>query len=213
MKRRSNWTTAERHLHADPTLRRIRAKIGPCGLKPQRDRFVLLCRAIYSQQISSKVARILFARFRACFPNRRPTPELVKKLLTGKNPPEKCGLSRQKKKYLIDLAQHFIDGRIPKRLDLKTDEEIIEALTAVNGIGRWTAEMFLIFVMNRPDVWPIGDLGLRASIQRHFNLPAHPTPKQMTELAEPWRPHRTVASWYLWRAADGDGGDEWEEKS
>jgi DNA-3-methyladenine glycosylase II len=212
MKTKHAWSHAEKHLHADPVLRRIKAAVGRCNLKPRRDHFVLLCRAIYSQQISSKVARILFARFSACFPNKRPTPQRVLKLLTGKEIPKSIGLSRQKTKYLIDLSQHFIDGRIPKRLGARSDEEIIEALTAVNGIGRWTAEMFLIFVLNRPDIWPVGDLGLRAAVQRHYKLPKHPTPKQMTALAESWRPYRTIASWYLWRAGDGDE-DEWAKKS
>jgi len=208
MPSKPSWSLAEKHLHGDPVLRRIRASIGPCRLTPQRDHFVLLCRAIYSQQISSKVAKVLFARFCDHFPRKRPTPQRVRKLLARGKSPKSCGLSRQKRKYLIDLARHFVDGRIPTQLANKTDEEIVEALTAVNGIGRWTAEMFLIFVLNRPDVWPIGDLGLRAAVQRHFKLPEHPTPKQMTELAKSWRPYRTIASWYLWRAVDGDA-DEW----
>ncbi len=177
MKSKPSWSRAEKHLRSDPVLRRIRASIGPCRLFPQRDHFVLLCRAIYSQQISSKVAKVLFARFCACFPRKRPTPTRVLKLLTGKELPEKIGLSRQKRKYLIDLAKHFIDGRIPKKLSSKTDEEIIEALTAVNGIGQWTAEMFLIFVLNRPDVWPIGDLGLAPRFSAISNCPTTPRPR------------------------------------
>jgi DNA-3-methyladenine glycosylase II len=208
------WQAAEKHLHADPILRRIKSSVGPCQLRPRKDHFVLLCRAIYSQQISSKVARVLFARFSACFPGKRPTPQRVLDLLTSQNIPKGIGLSRQKTKYLIDLSKHFLDGRIPKRLTAKTDDQIIEALTAVNGIGRWTAEMFLIFVLNRPDVWPIGDLGLRLAVQRHYKLKKHPTPRQMTKMAQSWRPYRTVASWYLWRAVDGEGdSDEWTKAS
>jgi DNA-3-methyladenine glycosylase II len=202
MAKKPSWHTAEKHLHRDPVLRRIKAAAGRCTLKPRRDHFVLLCRAIYSQQISAQVARVLFTRFCACFPRKRPTPRRVLELLTGPGAPQGCGLSRQKKKYLIDLANHFLDGRIPKKLGSRSDEEIVEALTNVHGIGRWTAEMFLIFVLNRPDVWPIDDLGLRSAVKREYRLKQTPTAKEMIELAEQWRPYRTIASWYLWRAVD-----------
>jgi DNA-3-methyladenine glycosylase II len=191
-------------------MRDIMAAVGPCGLKPRRDHFVLLCKSIYSQQISSVVASVLFGRFREHFPQKRPTPQLVHKLLTTGTDDELkgCGLSRQKKKYLIDLSAHFISGAIPNhRLSQLTDEEVIEKLTDVQGIGRWTAEMFLIFVLNRPDVWPLDDLGLQRAAKMAYAFKRWPTKKQLIKLAEPWRPWRTVASWYLWRAADaGDGG-------
>ena len=205
-----DWSTARRHLEKDPVMRRIMDAIGPCTLKPRRDHFVLLCKSIYSQQISTTVATVLFGRFREKFPRKRPTPALVLKLLTkGTDAALKgCGLSRQKKKYLIDLSHHFLSGAIPNhRLSSLTDDEVIEALTAVNGIGRWTAEMFLMFVLNRPDVWPLDDLGLQRAVKLAYNLKQWPKKAKLLKLAEPWRPYRTIASWYLWHTADaGEGG-------
>jgi DNA-3-methyladenine glycosylase II len=206
----TEWTAARRHLEGDPVLRALMDAIGPCTLKPRRDHFVILCKSIYSQQISAAVATVLFGRFREKFPRKRPTPGLVLKLLTKGSADELqgCGLSRQKRAYLIDLSRHFLSGAIPNhRLSSLSDEEIVEKLTAVNGIGRWTAEMFLIFVLNRPDVWPVDDLGLRASVMKVYGMKERPGAKELVKLAEAWRPYRTVASWYLWRAADaGDGG-------
>jgi DNA-3-methyladenine glycosylase II len=206
----TNWSSARKHLESDPVLRDIMAAAGPCRLKPRRDHFVLLCKSIYAQQISTIVANVLFGRFREHFPQKRPTPALVHKLLTTGSEEELkgCGLSRQKKKYLIDLSSHFLSGAIPNhRLSKLDDEEVIERLTDVQGIGRWTAEMFLIFVLNRPDVFPLDDVGLQKAIKMAYGMKRWPTKKQMIELAESWKPWRTVASWYLWRAADAtDGG-------
>jgi DNA-3-methyladenine glycosylase II len=205
-----DWTRARRHLQRDPVLRDVIAAVGPCALRPRRDHFVLLCKSIYSQQISAAVAAVLFARFRERFPRKRPTPRLVLDLL-GNGPEAQlkgCGLSRQKKEYLIDLSKHFLSGAIPNhRLSQLGDQEVIDALTAVKGIGRWTAEMFLIFVLNRPDVLPVDDLGLQRAIKSAYRLERRPKAEEITRLGELWRPYRTVAAWYLWRAADaGDGG-------
>ncbi len=202
-----DWAAARRHLQQDPTMRRIISAIGPCTLRPRRDHFVLLCKSIYSQQISSTVANVLFGRFREHFPRRRPTPQRVFDLLTtGADAQLKgTGLSRQKKAYLIDLSQHFLSNAIPNhRLSRLDDEEIIKRLTAVKGIGRWTAEMFLIFVLNRPDVLPVDDLGLQRAAKQAYGLKGMPKAKQFIKLADKWRPYRTIASWYLWHAADGD---------
>ena len=205
-----NWTAARRHLEQDPTMRRIIGAVGPCTLRPRRDHFVLLCKSIYSQQISSAVATVLFGRFREHFPRRRPTPQRVFDLLTtGTDAQLKgCGLSRQKKAYLIDLSKHFLSEAIPNhRLSRLDDEEIVKRLTAVKGIGRWTAEMFLIFVLNRPDVLPVDDLGLQRAVKQAYGLKGMPKAKQFIKLGEKWRPYRTIASWYLWHAVDGaDGG-------
>jgi len=205
-----DWTRARRHLQRDPVLRDVIAAVGACALTPRRDHFVLLCKSIYSQQISAAVASVLFGRFRECFPRKRPTPRLVLDLL-GNGPEAQlkgCGLSRQKKEYLIDLAKHFLSGAIPNhRLSQLGDQEVIDALTAVKGIGRWTAEMFLIFVLNRPDVLPVDDLGLQRAIKSAYRLTHWPKAEEITKLGEAWRPYRTIAAWYLWRAADaGDGG-------
>jgi DNA-3-methyladenine glycosylase II len=197
----TDWSNAEKHLSRDPALAAVIRRVGPCALKPRRDHFVLLCRAIYSQQISSKVARVLFARFSNCFPRRKPTPQRVLELLSSDGDQLKsCGLSRQKRAYLIDLARHFLDGRIPRNLGRLEDEQIIEALTAVKGIGRWTAEMFLMFVLNRPDVFAVDDFGLRKAMMNLHGLKGKPKPAEFIRLAEKWRPHRTVACWYLWRS-------------
>lgn len=203
-----DWSQATRHLSGvDRRLARVIERVGPCTLSPRRDYFVVLCQAIFTQQISTAVATTLFGRFRDLFPMRRPTPALVLKVLSGGEGGgvsvdvlKHCGLSRQKAAYLKDLAEHFADGRIvTRRIVSMSDEEVIETLVRVKGIGRWTAEMFLIFTLNRPDVLPVDDLGLRVGVQRLFKLPERPTAKQATELAEPWRPYRTVATWYLWR--------------
>lgn len=199
---KSNWGEAVRFLRAaHPGMRRAIDLVGPCTLAPRRDYFVVLCKSIYSQQISTAAAASLFGRFRDLFPSRRPTPRLVLQVLDGD--PEALrgvGLSRQKQAYVRDLAEHFATNRIPtRRLATMGDEEVIDALVRVNGIGRWTAEMFLIFTLNRPDVLPVDDLGLQKGVQSVYGLPLTPKPKEVAALAEPWRPWRTVATWYLWR--------------
>ena len=197
------WRDAIAHLRAaDPKLRKVIDRVGPCTLAPRRDYFVVLSKAIFTQQISTQVATVLFGRFRDLFPMRRPTPTLALKLLTDS--PEQtlrhCGLSRQKAAYLRDLAQHFVDGQIPtRRLSTMGDEDVIESLTRVKGIGRWTAEMFLIFTLNRPDVLPVDDLGLREGTKDVYGLKERPGAKECIAIGEKWRPWRTVATWYLWR--------------
>lgn len=183
----------------DPTLARIIRRVGPCRLKPGRRYFAALCEVIISQQLSTKVAAVLCDRFRGLFPRKAPTPAAVLPLsdadLRG------VGLSRQKSAYLRDLARHFADGQVPsRRLGRMTDEEIIDSLIRVKGIGVWTVQMFLIFVMDRPDVLPVADLGLRKAVQQHYRLADLPSAEALTALAEPWRPYRSVATWYLWQS-------------
>lgn len=201
------WSIAVAHLtRSDRKLARAIAAVGPCTLARRRDYFIVLCKAVYSQQISTAVAAVLFGRFQALFPRRRPTPGLVKAALTGGVPDDAlrvCGLSRQKKSYLIDLSDHFLNNRIPsRRLATMPDEDVIEALVAVKGVGRWTAEMFLMFVLNRPDVLPVDDLGLQTSVRDLYGLKDRPKANALKKLAEPWRPYRTVATWYLWRYSE-----------
>ncbi|MCC7349708.1 MAG: DNA-3-methyladenine glycosylase 2 family protein [Phycisphaerales bacterium] len=200
------WNAAARALaKADPKLGRLIATVGPCTLRRRRDYFVVLAKAIFSQQISTAVARVLFARFRKQFPAGRPTPQRVLDLLS-KNPQaaRRCGLSRQKEAYLLDLARHFVTGEIPtRRFARMEDEQIIQSLVRVKGVGRWTAEMFLIFVLNRPNVLPVDDLGLRKGIQKLRRLKELPKPKQCTQIGRRWHPHRSLATWYLWRSLDG----------
>jgi DNA-3-methyladenine glycosylase II len=201
--RQPDWSPAVDHLRrADSVLARVIDAVGPCTLHPRRDHFVVLCKAIFSQQISVAGAATLFGRFRDRFPQRRPTPDRVIAFLTDGDPAviRFCGLSRQKQAYVLDLARHFRERTLPTaRFGRMDDEQIIESLTAIRGIGRWTAEMFLIFVLNRPDVLPVDDLGLRKGVQRAFGLPALPTMGQLRDAAEIWKPYRSVATWYLWR--------------
>ena len=215
----ANWTQAETHLRAaSPHLARAIDLVGPCTLAPRKDYFVVLCKAIFTQQISTAVATVLFGRFRDKFPSRRPTPALV--LDAMNRDPEYfagCGLSHQKRRYVRDLAEHFATNQIPTRkLAAMSDEDVIDALVKVKGIGSWTAEMFLIFNLNRPDVLPVDDLGLQQGAQKIFGLKKVPDKKALTKMAEPWRPYRSIATWYIWRGvskmnelkkanANGDG--------
>ena len=200
------WIAGAKHLAGvDPRLRKIIKKVGPCPLRPRRDYFVVLCKAIYSQQISTRVAAVLFGRFRQQFPGKRPTPALVIRLLDGDPAKLKtCGLSRQKMKYLRDLADHFVSAKIPtRRLAAMSDQEVIDSLVRVHGIGRWTAEMFLMFVLNRTDVLPVHDLGLRDAVKDVYGFKQRPSAKELNALAEAWRPWRSLATWYLWRRNAG----------
>jgi DNA-3-methyladenine glycosylase II len=197
-KDKPNWSPALRHLRkVDPVLARMIKRVGPCALVPRRDYYNLLCVAIFNQQISTKIAKILYGRFRKLFPRSRPTPKLVlEMLLNNLERVQGCG-------YLVDLSQKFVGRKIPvRKLWRMTDDEVIETLTQVKGIGRWTAEMFLMFVLNRPDVLPVDDLGLQEAVKRAYKLHHRPKAKELIELGEKWRPWRTVATWYLWRGME-----------
>jgi len=197
----TRWADAARHLcKTDKVLAKVIVRVGPCEMAPRKDYFVTLCRAIFSQQVNVKVAQILFDRFRKLLPKGKLTPEAVLGILSDAENYKGCGLSRQKAGYLKDLATHFADNRIPvRKLAKMSDDEVIETLTAVKGIGRWTAEMFLIFVLNRPDVLPVDDLGMREGFRDIYDLAERPGKAEITEFAERWRPYRSVATWYLWR--------------
>ena len=197
------WAAAVAHLRAvDPRWDSVIERVGPCPLRPRpvRDRFGTLVRAIIGQQISSKAAASIDARLRAL----AGTPHEPAALLAlGEAQLRAAGLSGVKARYVLNLAEAAADGRIPLgRIGALDDEQIIARLTAVKGIGRWTAEMFLIFALNRPDVLPVDDLGIRAGLRDHYGLAELPTPRGCVPLAEPWRPYRSVAMWYLWRRRD-----------
>jgi len=198
-----DWSAAIKHLRRDAKLRRYIAAVGPCTLIPRDNPFVMLVRSIYSQQISTTIAATLYGRFAGRFPRKTPTPRRVVAALSGgwdDATIRHVGLSRQKREYVLDLARHFEDGRIkPKLLYKMDDPAVIETLTRVKGIGRWTAEMFLIFVLNRPDVLPVDDLGLREGVRRLYGLAERPRPQTVREIAEPWTPWRSIATWYIWR--------------
>ena len=197
----SSWLAARKHLRRDPVLRPIIERVGPCTLAPRRDYFVVLCKSIFTQQISTRIATVLFNRFRDNFPQRRPTPARVIELLNGDAELiRRCGLSRQKQSYLLDLSHRFVAGQIPtRRFARMSDEQVIESLVQVKGIGRWTGEMFLILVLNRPDVLPVDDLGVREAARKFYGLAERPRSAELTALGEQWRPWRTIATWYLWR--------------
>lgn len=201
----SNWSAAVKHLRRDVVMRRLIARVGPCTLSPRSDAFISLVQSIYAQQISTKIATTLYGRFAEKFPRRTPTPRRVSTALSGGWSDEeirRCGLSRQKRAYVLDLAEHFSRRKINLRhLAQADDESVIAALTAVKGVGRWTAEMFLIFTLNRPDVLPVDDLGIREAVRRFYQLDDRPRADELRSIGEPWRPWRTIATWYLWRAA------------
>ena len=189
---------------SDPRLGAWIERAGPLRIEGRRDPFISLAEAIVYQQLSGKAAATIWKRFAALFPGQRVAPAPLLRLGGGEL--RAAGLSRQKTAYLRDLAAAFSDGSLEagalRRMD---DEEAIEALTRVKGIGRWTAEMFLIFCLKRPDVWPVDDLGILKGIQRLFRMRALPTRKRALALGERWRPYRTAATWYLWRGVDGGG--------
>jgi DNA-3-methyladenine glycosylase II len=157
------------------------------------------------QQLSGKVARVIYGRLAAALPDGLVTPDGILKLRTDKM--RRLGLSRQKTEYIRDLARQTVKGKIVfESLPQLADEEVIERLTAVKGIGVWTAHMFLIFALRRNNVLPTGDLGVRSAIRRVYGLADLPKPQEIEELARGWHPYCTVAAWYLWRSLDGQAG-------
>jgi DNA-3-methyladenine glycosylase II len=186
----------------DPIIRDLMRRYGPCGLAQAQhtEPFRALTHAIISQQLSTRAAATIEGRFRALF-DGAPTPSHV--AVTSDTQLRAVGLSGQKVRYLRDLCQRVEDGSLPlAALSLMADEEVIAALTQVKGIGRWTAEMFLMFRLQRPDVLPVDDLGIVKAVQRAYRLRKTPTSKRLIRLGESWRPYRSVACWYLWASLD-----------
>ena len=175
---------------------------GACGLADAQheDPFRALVHAIISQQLSSKASATIERRFDALF-DGRPAARTVSRETDERL--RSVGLSSQKVRYVRDLCRHIEDGSLDlQALHDTPDEEVISALTQVKGIGRWTAEMFLMFRLHRPDVLPVGDLGIVKAVQRAYGLRKMPSPARLTQLGEPWRPYRSVACWYLWASLD-----------
>ncbi|MCH2212602.1 MAG: DNA-3-methyladenine glycosylase [Fuerstiella sp.] len=192
---------AVRHLRRrDSLLRPEIDRIGRCSLQPRGGRFSLIAGAILSQQISVAAAQTIRRKLQSRLPGRRLS---AKELLGLSNADfQACGVSRQKREYLRHLSQHVVDGQLNfRRLVRLPDEEVISELTRVKGIGRWTAQMFLIFGLGRPDVFAPDDLGLRNAMVRIYSL-SNPTSDDLNAVAARWSPHRSVASWYLWRYLD-----------
>jgi DNA-3-methyladenine glycosylase II len=195
------WARAVEHLRKlDTRWSDLIDRVGPCILRPRPDRFGTLVRAIIGQQISSRAAASIDAKLRA-LAGELHTPGPL--LALGEEKLRTAGISGVKARYILNLAEAVASGRVPvDEFHDWDDEAIVASLTSIKGIGVWTAEMFLIFALNRPDVLPVGDLGVRVAIRDRHGLDELPRPQLCRELAEPWRPYRSIAIWYLWRGFD-----------
>lgn len=202
--------SAEAHLRAaDPVLGALIDAVGRDALGDARagrpdDHYGALLRAIVGQQLSTKAARTIYGRLCERYGGRTPTPaELLADDLEELR--LAAGLSRAKASYLRSLAEHVVSGELElERFDEMPDAEIAAELIAVKGLGQWTVDVYLMFHLGRPDVLPVGDLGIRRAVERAYALDGLPDPAQLTQIAEPWRPHRTLACRYLWRSLDNE---------
>ena len=182
----------------DPILGKIIDKVGDYSLKRRNHHFAVLVESIISQQLATKAAEAIFRRFTKLYPK---FPTATQILATRRSKLRKTGMSGMKIDYLKDLARNIEEGRLKiKALPKMSDEQVIEQLTQIKGIGRWTAEMFLIFSLGRQDVLPVHDLGLQKAVQFAFSLPQLPKPKEVEKLGERWKPYRSIATWYLWKS-------------
>lgn len=204
----ADFRAAVRHLkRVDPVLARVIEVVGPCRLESRREgtHFQALVRSIVFQQLSGKAASTILSRFNALYPDRTPTPEAV--LATSDAELRAVGLSRQKIGYMRDLASKVVSDALPlDAVESMDDDDLIAHLVQVKGIGRWTAQMFLMFRLDRRDVLPELDLGIQNAIKRAYRKRKRPTPKDVRKIGAKWSPHSSVASWYLWRSLEnGDG--------
>jgi DNA-3-methyladenine glycosylase II len=196
---------ATEHLRrADPVLARLIERLPPLSGSVERDRFLALVSAILNQQLSGKAADTIMGRLLALFPERI-AAEAV--LATPVEQLRAAGLSGAKARYLLDLAERVrLGGLDLEHIDALDDAAVVAELTKVKGIGRWTAEMFLLFSLERTDVLPVGDLGLRTALRRHYDLTELPAPAEIESIAAPWRPYASIATLYLWRSLDEAAG-------
>ena len=204
----ANFSSSVRHLkRVDPVLARVIESVGPCRIRISEEgtHFHALTRSIVFQQLSGKAASTILSRVHALYPDNTPTPDAL--LATNDEQLRGAGLSRQKIGYLRDLSSKVTTGALPlDQVETMDDDDLIDHLVQVKGIGRWTAQMFLMFRLGRPDVLPELDLGIQNAIKRAYRKRKRPTPKQVASIGAKWAPHRTVASWYLWRSLEnGDG--------
>ena len=185
----------------DPVMRGLVEAVGPPDLRrPRRSAFEALTRSICFQQLSGKAAATIYGRFEVAV-GGEVTPEAV--LATPAEDLRRAGLSAAKTLSILDLAEKVLDGTVPiGRLGRLDDDELVARLVVVRGIGRWTAEMFLIFQLRRLDVWPVDDLGVRKGYARAYGLEEAPAPRRLAELGDSFRPYRSVAAWYCWRAIE-----------
>ena len=184
----------------DFQLGNIIRSIGKYSIKTTNDPFQSLIQSIIFQQLAGRAASVIYGRFLDYYSNISPGPEQI--LSTPDHIlKDNVGLSSKKIEYLKDLSARIIDRRLNLVLISEmTDEEIVSQLMQVKGIGRWTAEMFLIFCLGRKDIFPVGDLGVRKAIQRLYSLPELPSPSTMLDIAQSWKPYRSIATWYLWKS-------------
>lgn len=194
--------TARRHLlKSEPAMRQIVEQVGPCLLELRGGPYRSLLRGLLYQQLAGAAAAAIERRLLGLFGDRIPRPDEL--LTTTLDELRAVGVSRQKASYLHSLAEHFQSGALNDRTILRaSDERAIEMVTHVKGIGPWTADMLLMFTLGRPDILPVGDLGIQNAIRAAYNLDSKPDAETMERIAEPWQPYRTVASWYLWRSTD-----------
>jgi DNA-3-methyladenine glycosylase II len=192
---------------ADPVMDRLVEQYGnPDGVLKRRgqrpaDAYGALLRSIVGQQLSTKAARTIYERLTGLYEGRTPSPAEI--IATDPEALRAVGLSRAKAAYLRDLAEHVEDGELDlDHISELPDDEVSEQLTAVKGLGQWTVDMFLIFHLGRPDVLPVGDLGIRRAAELAYGLEELPDAAELTRIAEPWRPHRSLACLYLWRSLD-----------
>jgi DNA-3-methyladenine glycosylase II len=185
---------------SDPVLSAIIRRVGPCRMEFGPPEFHSLAEAIVYQQLNGKAAVTIFKRF-AALAGEPLTPEGILKLTTAQM--RSVGLSKQKSSYLKDMAERAARGELDfKRLPEMTDDEVIKHLTQVKGVGVWTAHMFLMFTLRRPNVLPTGDYGVQMAIKKHYKKRKLPKPQQMEKIARSWEPYRSVACWYLWKSLD-----------
>ena len=187
---------------ADPVLARVIDSVGPFALEPRDGSFRSLARAIFFQQLAGPAARAIMNRVLEALDTddkRFFTPEQL--LAASDEQLRAAGLSRQKLACLRDLSEKFASGQLnEEEFASLDDEEVINRASSVKGIGRWTAEMFLLFSLGRPDVLPVDDIGVQRGFRQAYGLPGPPTPEEMQRIAEPWRPYRSVGTWYMWRS-------------
>ena len=190
---------AIKFLKKDPKFAKIIMQVGDYNLKITKNRYQSLVEAIISQQLSGSVANSIIKKFRKLYKSKFPKPSDVTK--TSDSKLHTTGLSKMKIVYIKELSKKIESKKLNMRkISTQSDEQVIEVLTDVKGIGRWTAEMFLIFSLGRLDILPVGDLGLKKGIQSMYSLKELPQKEQIEQLAESWKPYRTVATWYLWKS-------------
>jgi DNA-3-methyladenine glycosylase II len=193
---------AVKHLRqADPRLARVIEAHGPCTLAPRGDPYRYLVRSILYQQLAGKAAATIERRFKAGFGGRVPPPETLAAQRAARL--RRFGLSRQKAAAVRAVGAAFASGVVSaRRIPYLADDAVVESVTQIRGVGEWTAHMLLMFSLGRPDVLPVGDYGVRKGAQKLYGLRDLPKPERLAEIAEPWRPFRSVGSWYLWRALE-----------